>query len=85
MLDMIGESCVRRPDKTFVVSTLIEVTSMEEQNKNVTDEQLSDDQLKDVAGGNKLHEQRLEHLDNQTKSVKDIQAERLDQLDERTK
>ena len=58
---------------------------MEEQNKNVTDEQLSDDQLKDVAGGNKLHDQRLEHLDNQSKSVKDIQAERLDQLDERTK
>ncbi|MGD1857431.1 MAG: hypothetical protein ACFB2W_24610 [Leptolyngbyaceae cyanobacterium] len=59
---------------------------MEEQNKSVSnDEQLSDEQLEDVAGGNKLHEQRLEHLDNQTKSVKDIQAERLDQLDQRTK
>lgn len=58
---------------------------MEEQNKSVSDEQLSDDQLKDVAGGNKLQEQRLEHLDNQSKAVKDIQAERLDQLDERTK
>ncbi|MEM9486833.1 MAG: hypothetical protein AAGA83_24430 [Cyanobacteria bacterium P01_F01_bin.116] len=58
---------------------------MEEQNKNVTDEQLSDDQLQDVAGGNKVQEQRLEHLDNQTKSVKDIQAERLDQLDQSTK
>lgn len=54
---------------------------MEEQNKSVSDEQLSDEQLKDVAGGNKLHDQRLEHLDNQTKSVKDIQAERLEQLD----
>ena len=58
---------------------------MEEQNKSVTDEQLSDDQLEDVAGGNKLQEQRLEHLDNQSKSVKDIQSERLDQLDQRTK
>ncbi len=58
---------------------------MEEQNKNVTDEQLSDDQLQDVAGGNKIQEQRLEHLDNQSKSVKDIQAERLAQLDQRTK
>lgn len=58
---------------------------MEEQNKKATDEQLSDDQLKDVAGGNKLQEQRLEHLDNQSKSVKDIQAERLDQLDQSNK
>ena len=58
---------------------------MEEQNKSVSDEQLSDDQLKDVAGGNKVQEQRLEHLDNQSKSVKDIQSERLDQLDQRTK
>lgn len=58
---------------------------MEEQNKSVSDEQLSDDQLKDVAGGNKLQEQRLEHLDNQSKSVKDIQAERLDHLDSQSK
>ena len=58
---------------------------MEEQNKKAIDEQLSDDQLKDVAGGNKLQEQRLEHLDNQSKSVKDIQAERLDQLDQSNK
>ncbi len=58
---------------------------MEEQNKSVSDEQLSDEQLQDVAGGNKLQEQRLEHLDNQSKSVKDIQPERLDQLDQRTK
>lgn len=58
---------------------------MEEQNKKATDEQLSDDQLKDVAGGNKLQEQRLEHLDNQSKAVKDIQSERLDQLDQSNK
>ena len=58
---------------------------MEEQNKSVTDEQLSDDQLKDVAGGNKVQQQRLEHLDNQSKAVKDIQQERLDQLDSSTK
>ena len=58
---------------------------MEEQNKAATDEQLSDEQLKDVAGGNKVQEQRLEHLDNQSKSVKDIQAERLDQLDQQSK
>ena len=32
---------------------------MEEQNKSVSDEQLSDDQLKDVAGGNKVHESAL--------------------------
>ena len=58
---------------------------MEEQNKQAADQQLSDEQLENVSGGNKVHEQRLEHLDNQSKSVKDIQAERLDQLDERTK
>ncbi|MBT9313505.1 hypothetical protein [Leptothoe kymatousa] len=58
---------------------------MEEQNKNASDQQLSDEQLENVAGGNKLQEQRLEHLDNQSKAVKDIQAERLDQLDNQSK
>ena len=58
---------------------------MEEQNKSVSDEQLSDEQLEDVAGGNKLQQQSLEHRDNQSKSVKDIQQERLDQLDSSTK
>ena len=58
---------------------------MEEQNKNASDQQLSDEQLENVSGGNKLQEQRLDHLDNQSKSVKDIQAERLDQLDNQSK
>ena len=50
-----------------------------------TEEQLSEDQLKDVAGGKGVHAQRLEHLDNQTKSVDNIQETRLDQLDNQTK
>ncbi|MEM6254217.1 MAG: hypothetical protein AAF821_14970 [Cyanobacteria bacterium P01_D01_bin.156] len=58
---------------------------MEEQNKNASDQQLSDEQLENVAGGNKLQEQRLDHLDNQAKSVKDIQTERLDHLDNQAK
>ncbi|MEO1591683.1 MAG: hypothetical protein AAFU71_10375 [Cyanobacteria bacterium J06632_22] len=59
---------------------------MEDQNKTPkVEEQLSDEQLEAVSGGAKVHQQRLEHLDNQTKSVDDIQATRLDHLDNQTK
>ncbi|MEO1622976.1 MAG: hypothetical protein AAFU53_18340 [Cyanobacteria bacterium J06632_3] len=59
---------------------------MEDQNKTAkTEEQLSEQQLESVSGGNKLHQQRLEHLDTQTKAVDDIQATRLDHLDNQTK
>lgn len=59
---------------------------MAEENKSVqNDEQLSEDQLKEVSGGKNVHERRLDHLDNQTKSVEDIQETRLDQLDNSTK
>ncbi len=57
-----------------------------EDNKKVTEsEQLSEDQLKEVAGGKGVHAQRLEHLDNQTKSVDNVQETRLDHLDNQTK
>lgn len=59
---------------------------MTEETKNIqTDEQISDEQLTEVSGGNSLHRTRLEHLDNQTKSVKDIQQARLEHLDNQTK
>ncbi len=59
---------------------------MTEETKNIqTDEQISDEQLAEVSGGNSLHQTRLEHLDNQTKSVKDIQQARLEHLDNQTK
>jgi hypothetical protein len=59
---------------------------MTEENKNIqADEQISDEQLADVSGGNSVHKTRLEHLDNQSKSVKDIQAARLEHLDNQSK
>ncbi|MEM7795701.1 MAG: hypothetical protein AAF579_14775 [Cyanobacteria bacterium P01_C01_bin.118] len=59
---------------------------MTEDNKTIqADEQISDEQLTEVAGGNSVHKTRLEHLDNQTKSVKDIQETRLEHLDNQTK
>ena len=59
---------------------------MTEETKNIqVDEQISDEQLAEVSGGNSVHKTRLEHLDNQTKSVKDIQETRLDHLDNQTK
>ncbi|NEQ51444.1 MAG: hypothetical protein F6K11_15100 [Leptolyngbya sp. SIO3F4] len=59
---------------------------MEDQTKNIqTDEQISDEQLSEVSGGNSVHKTRLEHLDSQTKSVKDIQETRLEHLDNQTK
>lgn len=59
---------------------------MTEETKNIqTDEQISDEQLTEVSGGNSVHKTRLEHLDNQTKSVKDIQETRLEHLDNQTK
>lgn len=59
---------------------------MAEENKNMTpDEQLSDEQLKEVSGGKNVHQRRIDHLDTQSKSVEDIQDTRLDQLDSQTK
>ncbi len=59
---------------------------MSEETKNIqADEQISDEQLTEVSGGNSVHKTRLEHLDNQTKSVKDIQETRLEHLDNQTK
>ncbi len=57
---------------------------MAEQDKS-KDVQLSEDELKEVAGGTDVHKRRLEHLDNQSKSVDDIQKTRLDQLGNSTK
>ena len=59
---------------------------MEDSKKAPETDQLSEDQLKEVAGckGN-VHAQRLEHLDNQTKSVDNVQETRLDHLDNQTK
>ncbi|MEL6261778.1 MAG: hypothetical protein AAGJ95_12180 [Cyanobacteria bacterium J06554_11] len=57
---------------------------MEDQSKqNLTEDQLSDEQLSEVAGGKNVQQRRLEHLDSQTKSVDDIQKTRLEGLDER--
>ncbi|MBX2865139.1 MAG: hypothetical protein KTR27_16425 [Leptolyngbyaceae cyanobacterium MAG.088] len=59
---------------------------MSEEIKNTQkDEQISDEQLTEVSGGNSVHKTRLEHLDNQSKSVKDIQETRLDHLDHQSK
>ena len=64
---------------------------MEEQKKDVVqqDAQLSDDELKEVAGGADIQKRRLEHLDNQSKSgdksVDDVQKTRLEHLDNQTK
>jgi len=59
---------------------------MEDQNKTPqVDEQISEEQLKEVAGGKNIHKLRLEHLDNQTKAVEDIQTTRLEHLDNQTK
>jgi len=56
---------------------------MSEQNQNTpADDQISDDQLKDVVGGNKIQKKRLDALDTRdsSKSVDNIQETRLDQL-----
>lgn len=59
---------------------------MSEQDKKVNQtEELSEEQLKEVAGGKNVHQRRIEHLDNQTKSVDDIQETRLEHLDNQTK
>lgn len=59
---------------------------MEEQTKNTqSEEQVSDEKLAEVSGGNSVHKLRLEHLDNQTKSVDNIQEARLEHLDNQTK
>lgn len=59
---------------------------MTENNKtNPTNEQVSEEQLKDVSGGNKIHKKRLEALDTRdsSKSIENIQATRLENLDAR--
>ncbi|MGC1308740.1 MAG: hypothetical protein WA885_16060 [Phormidesmis sp.] len=53
--------------------------------KGTDETQLSEDELKDVAGGANIQQRRLEHLDTQSKSVEDVQKTRLDQLDNSTK
>jgi len=59
---------------------------MAEQDKKVIqNEELSEDQLKEVAGGKDVHQRRIEHLDNQTKSVDNVQETRLEHLDNQTK
>ncbi len=52
---------------------------------NPAEGQISDEQLKDVAGGNKIQKTRLEALDSRdsSKSVEDIQKTRLDALENR--
>jgi hypothetical protein len=57
-----------------------------EDNKNIQTDELSDDQLKEVAGGtNNVHRRHLQHLDEQSKSVDDIQKTRLEHLDNQSK
>ncbi|MEL6355041.1 MAG: hypothetical protein AAFR58_25350 [Cyanobacteria bacterium J06627_28] len=60
---------------------------MSEQNKkpDAPETQLSEDELKEVAGGKNVHQRRLDHLDSQSKSVEDIQETRLEHLDNQTK
>lgn len=56
---------------------------MAEQNK-ATEDQLSEDQLSEVAGGaNAVNAARIEHLENQTKSVDNIQETVLENRDSR--
>ena len=59
---------------------------MTDNNKtNQNNEQVSDEQLQDVSGGNKIHKTRLEALDTRdsSKSIDNIQKARLDALDTR--
>lgn len=59
---------------------------MTDKKQNTPDDtQLSDEQLKDVAGGKNVHQRRIEHLDNQTKAVDNVQETRLEHLDNQTK
>lgn len=57
---------------------------MTDNNKTAqANDQISDEQLQDVTGGNKIQKKRLEQLNthDSSKSVEDIQATRLEQLD----
>ncbi len=59
---------------------------MEDQEKKPTqDAQLSEDELKSVAGGNDANKQRLNDLNSQGGSVEDIQEARLERMDARGK
>lgn len=52
---------------------------------NTPETQLSEDELKEVAGGKNVHQRRIDHLDNQSKSIENIQETRLEHLDNQTK
>lgn len=57
---------------------------MTDNNKTTqSNDQISDEQLQDVTGGNKIQQKRIEALDSRdsSKSVEDIQKTRLEQLD----
>ena len=58
---------------------------MAENTNKPTDDAISDEQLQNVSGGNKIQQQRLDALDTRdsSKSVDDIQKERLNALDAR--
>jgi len=59
---------------------------MTDDNKTTqSNDQVSEEQLQDVAGGNKIQKKRLEALDTRdsSKSVDDIQKTRLEALDNR--
>ena len=63
---------------------------MEENIKNSqsevqAEEQLTEETLQEISGGNALHQRRIEHLDSRSKSVGDIQKTRLEHLDSRSK
>ena len=57
----------------------------ENTNQHKNEEAISDEQLKNVSGGNKIQKQRLEALETRdsSKSVDNIQEERLEALDSR--
>ena len=57
-------------------------SAVEPTNFNIQDARL---EALDRRTKNSVHKLRLEHLNNQTKAIEDIQAARLDALDARTK
>lgn len=59
---------------------------MEDQEKKPTqDAQLSEDELRKVAGGNDANKQRLDRLNSQDGSVENVQEARLERMDARDK
>lgn len=60
---------------------------MEKQSKqSQTGNEISEETLQDVSGGNNIQKRRIEHLDtnDSSKAVKDIQEARLDHLNNQT-